>query len=167
MKRITILLAVTLLAVIPISAQVVVSSDTKAAIQGSKNPELVPDSVVYRHWFSEIAWAVNNEAKFPGMTAGCMALAGFNDVDRSVLIGVAMTWDTTVRKMDADYNANPKHAAGTMTSAEVYAYSQKRAKYTLDMAAVVKAGLSVDGLALFKPLTQSRKASISMDKGAI
>jgi hypothetical protein len=64
--------------------------------------------------------------------------------------------------MDAEYNARSE--AGKLKPGETVAYMKARAKFTMDVVAEIKTGLSPDGLVLFNAITKSRKGGIAMDK---
>ena len=61
-------------------------------INGREHPELIPDSVAYRMWFSQVGHALDNEAKMPGQVQAVLSMTRLSEADQATLKRIVLTW---------------------------------------------------------------------------
>lgn len=136
---------------------------------GEENPELIPDSVAYRSWFSRVFRALDYAKDLEDPNAPIIDM--FSDVDGATLRGIILTWQQQEEELVSSYKAKVEEAyqSGTnFDNAIQHKFAHDQAELALATAKMAKEQLSSDGAASFEAFVQISKGSISMsDEGNI
>jgi hypothetical protein len=137
-------------------------------IDGAEHPELIPDSVAYRMWFSLIGHRLD-DAKNPDHVHDFMRLIGLDEVDEATLRGIVLTWHQQEKDLVNTYNATVNEAsrAGNATYPIQIKFAHDQADLALATAKIAKEQLSPEGAKKFEAYIQGFKGGISMNKGVI
>lgn len=141
-----------------------------AMIKGGEHPELIPDSVAYRMWFSQVGHALDNEAKMPGQVQAVLSMTHLSEADQATLKGIVLIWQQQEKQLVFTYNAKVEEA-NRARDFKTYAIQVKfrhdQADLALATAKIAKESLSPEGAKKFDQLLQSQKDTISMNQGVI
>jgi TPR repeat protein len=138
-------------------------------IKGSAHPELIPDSVAYRMWFSQVGHALDDEAKMPGQVQAVFSMTNLSEADQAALKGIVITWQQQEKQLVSAYNAKIEEANRTrdFTYAIQVKFHHDHADLALATAKIAKESLSTEGSKTFEQFIQGQKGAISMNQGVI
>jgi hypothetical protein len=136
-------------------------SDPPGTIDGSKNPELIPDTVAYRLVLLAIAEPENatdaQKARFRAKIAG----ARLSEDDIQMLLGILGTFQNQMDALTAQANQilvrDPLPFAGTPDYQSLTGLSKQRESIFNQAMSAVAARLSADGVARLQAYVESAK----------
>ena len=139
-------------------------------IKGSEHPELVPDSVAYRSWFSIAGDALEDRTKHPEQVQSVFSMTRLSEADQATLKGIVLTWQKQEKQLVSAYNAKIEEA-NRARDFKGYAIQVKfrhdHADLALATAKIAKESLSPEGANKFAQFIQGHKGAISMNDGVI
>jgi len=138
-------------------------------IKGSEHPELIPDSVAYRMWFSQVGHALDDEAKMPGQVQAVFSMTHLSEADQAALKGIVITWRQQEKQLVSAYNSQIEEANRTrdFTYAIQVKFKHDHADLALATAKIAQESLSTEGAKTFEQFIQGQKGAISMNQGVI
>jgi hypothetical protein len=131
--------------------------------------ELIPDSVAYRIWFSQVGDAFDNEAKMPGQIEAVLSMTHLSGAEQTTLKRIVLTWHQREKQLVSAYNAKIEELtrAHDITYPTRVKFRHGQADLALDTAKIVKESLSPEGAKQFELFIQAQKGAISMNDGVI
>jgi hypothetical protein len=141
-----------------------------APIEGNEHPELIPDSMAYRIWFTTAAYFLDQDAQHPDIAQGSFYWTHLGEVDQAMQRGVVLTWHQQQKDPVNAHNANSGEAARNETEFEraiQVKFCQDQADLALGTAKIPREQLSLDAAKTLEAVVQSHKEAISMNMGVI
>jgi len=136
-------------------------SDPPGTIDGSKNPELIPDMVAYRLVLLAIAEPENASDAQQARFRAKIASAQLNEDDLQMLLGILGTFQNQMDALTAQANQilarDPLPFAGTPDYQQLVELSKQREPVFNQAMSAVPARLSVDGAAKLQTYVQNAK----------
>jgi TPR repeat protein len=132
--------------------------------------QLVPDSVAYRMWFSQVGHAFDDEAKMPGQVNVVLGMTYLSETDQATLGRIVLAWHQQEKQLVSTYNAEVEEANRVRdfrSFAIQVKFRHAQADLALATAKIAKESLSPEGAKIFEKFIQAQKGTISMNDGVI
>jgi len=135
--------------------------DPPGTIDGSKNPELIPDDVAYRMVFVGVAEREDSTEAEKARFRAKIASAGLDDEDSEALFRVLAAFQKQVDALNAQAQEirvrSPIPLAGTPDYQQLVELSKKRQPVFREAMSALPARLSLEGAAKFQTYVQNEK----------
>jgi len=140
--------------------------DPPGTIDGSKNPELIPDSTAYRLVFLALAEPQNPTPEQKAQAQGKMAPIGFSSDDADAFLALLGEFDTTMSSINAQLAQiaarSPILSPGSTDAQTVLDLNNQTTQLFSDTIAALPARLSAHGVARLQTYVQQAKRGMKI-----
>ena len=131
-------------------------------IDGSKNPELIPDSTAYRLYLVTISELPNATAKDRTRQQSHLGMIGLQEIDRQRLITVLADFKSQYLALIDRYNQSATAALARNEQPNQNLFSQQRDDLVQSTRDALKLALTANGMARFNAQVQAEKAHMKI-----
>lgn len=134
-------------------------------VDGSQNPELIPDAVAYRLFFTAMSEAPNASSDRRARQRAFIAPIGMSTLDQQAAISILANFKVQFAAMVAQFNAAEEAAQTLGTPSSGAAFLAQRDAMVQDTRNRLKSVLSADGMSKLDAKVQDEKKKMKIQGG--
>jgi len=129
-------------------------------IDGSQHPEMIPDSIAYRLYFTTASLPSNPTAEQMQLQIAQLGMIGLNASDTKAVMETLAAFRVQFDSLVADYNSSADRG-----EANVELFTLQMELLVANTRGALKASLSAEGMALFDAYVQAEKQHMQIAFG--